>query len=344
MGVEVKVDVAIIMAGGKGTRLRPLTNNIPKPLLPILGRPCAEYFLRALADAGVARTYLACGYRHMDMVRTFRDGGVYGLDIVFSFEEEPMGTAGAVKLLQDKVDGTFIVGSGDVLADVDMAELVAFHRRSKAEVTIALTEVEDPTAFGIVGLDQHGRIERFKEKPLSEEAFSNLINAGIYVLEPHVLDLVPEDTKYDFSKQLFPDMLERGMALYGHRLEGLWKDIGRPADLLEANLLMAERAGAADVSKGVMVIGGVHIDGSATVAAGVILDRAVLGGDVRIGAGARLTRALVLDGCEVAADAIIEGSVLGPGCVIGSGVKLTDCVLAEGVRVMSGEHRGRTLE
>jgi UTP-glucose-1-phosphate uridylyltransferase len=181
------VKQAVIMAGGEGTRLKPLTNTRPKPLLPVLGRPCIEYVINSLASAGVEEIFIACGYRSQDIVNSLGDTTRYGAKITYAYEEVPMGTAGAVKLLQDKLHGTFLVGSGDTLTDADLGHLIDFHREKKAFVTMALTEVEKPEQFGIVGVNADGRIERFKEKPRTEEVFSNVINAGTYVLEADAL-------------------------------------------------------------------------------------------------------------------------------------------------------------
>jgi mannose-1-phosphate guanylyltransferase len=232
---------AVILAGGEGTRLRPLTNTRPKPLLPVLGRPCVEYIIRSLADAGVGTAYLTCGYRSQDMVDALGDGRQFGLDMRFAFEDHPAGTAGAVKLLEGKLGDTVVVVSGDVLADVDIGSLVEVHRRKRAVATMALSTVDRPEEFGIVGLDDDGRIVRFKEKPRTEEVFSNLINAGIYVLERKAVENIPAEEKFDFSKQLFPKLLGMGEPLYGVPLSGLWKDIGTPGDPLEVNLRTAAR-------------------------------------------------------------------------------------------------------
>ena len=236
-----RVGQAVILAGGEGTRLRPLTSSRPKPLLPVLGVPCIEYVISSLAQAGVRHIILACGYRSEDVVRALGDGRRFGVDIEFAYEREPMGTAGAVKLLEDRLEGTFVVGSGDTLTDADLGALIDFHARKGAEATMGLTEVEHPEQFGIVGVDADGRIERFKEKPRTEEVFSRVINAGTYVLEKEVLGMIPPGQKYDFSKNLYMDMLERGRGLYATPLNGYWKDIGRPSDLYLANMDMASR-------------------------------------------------------------------------------------------------------
>jgi len=340
---------AVILAGGEGTRLRPLTNTRPKPLLPVLGKPCVEYVIRSLAEAGVGTAYLTCGYRSQDMVDALGDGRQFGLDLRFAFEDKPAGTAGAVKLLQDRLDGTIVVVSGDVLADVDIRSLVAFHREKGALATMALTTVERPEEFGIVGLDDDGRIMRFKEKPRTEEVFSNLINAGIYVLEPRALIDIPVSEKYDFSKQLYPKLLERGEKLCGSPLTGLWKDIGRPRDLLDANLRMAERRGrplqveGAECSgpivassfeaRGCEVRGPAYIGEGSIVGAETLLTSCAVGSHNGIGNDVIVSDSFIMDDCVVGDECTIEGSLLGKGCIIGPGVSLTNVILGDGVRI-----------
>lgn len=352
---------AVVLAGGKGTRLRPLTNTRPKPLLPVLGRPCVEYVIRSLAEAGVEEVFLTCGYRSQDMVDALGSGEQFGVDIVMCFEESPAGTAGAVKLLEDRLEDTFVVASGDVLADVDLRALVEGHRANRAHATMALTTVERTEEFGIVGLDDRGRIVRFKEKPRPEESFSNLINAGIYVLEREVVGEIPAGEMYDFSKQLFPRLLEAGRPLYGAPLEGLWKDIGRPRDLLDANVQMAERKGRplevegarcrGNIVAGTFSAHGCQVDGPAYIGEGASIGRGArlsscaVGERSAVGPDSAVDDSFLMDGVALGSGCSVRGSLLGRGCRIGDGVELIDCVLGDGVAV-EGPSRlvGRTLE
>jgi mannose-1-phosphate guanylyltransferase len=342
-----KVKQAVIMAGGEGTRLKPLTNTRPKPLLPVLGRPCIEYVINSLASAGVEEIFIACGYRSQDIVKTLGDTTRSGAKIVYAYEETPMGTAGAVKLLQERLHGTFIVGSGDTLTDADLGHLIDFHFEKKAFVTMSLTEVERPEQFGIVGVNAEGRIERFKEKPKPEEVFSNVINAGTYVLEPEALDHVPTGTKYDFSKNLFPDLLQQGKVLCASPLKGYWKDIGRPKDLFQANIDLAERrgqtitirgalckgkiAGSGFNAEGAKIFGPVYVGTGARLGKGTSITRSAIGKESTLGEKVSVEDSLMLDRCQIGAGAILKGSILGEGCVIGAGVSLVDSVLGDGV-------------
>jgi len=234
---------AIVLAGGEGQRLRPLTQSRPKPLLPVAGRPCVDFVLRSLVNSGVREIVITTAYMSDRLIRAIAEGLGYDASILYSFEGTPAGTAGSVKRVANFIDDTFVVAMGDVLVDLDLRPLIEFHRRKKSVATIALTEVEDPTEYGIVGLDKGGRIQRFKEKPSREEAFSNLANAGIYVLEPEVLDLIPDDRPCDFSKDVFPAILAKGLPLHGMKIEGVWVDIGRPRDLVRASLEVLRREG-----------------------------------------------------------------------------------------------------
>jgi len=340
-----RVSQAVVLAGGEGTRLRPLTNNRPKPLLPVLGRPCVEYILRSLAAGGITKVYMACAYKSMDVVRALGDGKEMGIDLTFAFEEQPMGTAGAVKLLEQKLDQTFVVVMGDNIMDIDLEAVIRTHQENEAMVTIALTEVEKPTEFGIVGLDERGRITRFKEKPASHEVFSNLINAGLYVIEKEAFAYVPEHTKFDFSKNLFPKLLEAGHPLYGSRLNGLWKDIGRPKDLLDANIRMAERRGQEINVPGVRSEGRIvagqfkgqeaTIIGPSYIGEGVELGRCAVVESSAIGAGCKLEEgawvkgSLILDGSSIGSNAVLEGCIIGQGCRIGKKSQLRNCILGD---------------
>jgi len=240
---------AVVLAGGEGTRLKPLTYKRPKPLMPVAGRPCIDYVLRSLAASGFHEIIVTTAYLSDALIKSIGDGLDYNASILYSFEENPAGTAGAVRRVANFIDETFVVAMGDILCDVDFKALFEFHKRTGGVVTIALTDVDDPTQYGIVGLDAKGRIQKFKEKPRKEEAFSSLVNAGIYVLEPEVLEFIPPDQKFDFAKDLFPKLLSKGVPLYGSRIDGVWMDIGQPHDLWKASMEVVRREGKAAPSR-----------------------------------------------------------------------------------------------
>lgn len=234
---------AVIMVGGRGTRLRPLTETRPKPALPVLDVPLICYLLRSFAAAGIRKVFLACGYRSGYLEKAVGDGTDMGLEIEYSVEDTPLGTGGAMKLLEPALDDVFCAANGDTFADLDLRGLIDDHFRTGASVTMALTRTENPTEAGIVRVEEDGRISEFKEKPRPEEVFSDLINAGVYVVDRDVLSMVPEDTFFDFNRDLFPLIMSGGGRLQGRPLEGLWMDVGRPRDLLRANLLVASEKG-----------------------------------------------------------------------------------------------------
>ena len=318
------------MVGGKGTRLRPLTNNCPKPILPILDKPCTEYFIDALAEAGMDEVIMACGYRSQQVRDALGDGTKQGIKVTYSYEDHPLGTGGALKLIQDKLDDVFIAINGDNFMDIDFKAMVKEHLRSEADVTISLSTTDNPCEVGIVRLDDTGRILEFKEKPKPEEVFSNILNTGVYVVNRDVLDFVPEDTMYDFSKELFPLLMEKGYRIQGYRDEGHWMDIGRPKDFLGANILTAEKkykgydwSSQAEDSE---VVGASFL-GKGTKAEGSKLNDAVISENSRI-SGSEIRNSLILSGCMIDGS-VIEDTILGKDCRI-EGSRLKGCVLADG--------------
>ncbi len=307
--------LGVVMAGGKGTRLRPLTLDRPKPLLPVGGRPVVEWGLRSLERAGIRDVVLTTAYKRDLLMDRLGDGSGLGVKIEYVEEKDPLGTAGGVKNAEGLIDDRFIVMSADVVADVDLDALVAFHEARGGLATIALTEVEDPTQFGIVGLSETGKIERFKEKPKREEAFSNLTNTGIFVVEPEVLERVPQGKKFDWSKDVWTHMV--GEELYGTVLEGYWRDVGRPSELIAANQEMAGRLGRD------------HF-GEVDVAAGAEVEQSVLMDGVRIEKGARVAGSLLLPGTVVKEGARVTDSVLGEQVEVGAGAQLQGVVMGTG--------------
>jgi len=331
---------AVVLAGGEGTRLKPLTYKRPKPLMPVAGRPCIEYVIRSLVASGFQEIITTTAYLSDTLIKSIGDGVDYNASILYSFEANPAGTAGAVRRVANFIDDTFVVAMGDILADVDFRALYDFHKRKGGIVTIALTEVEDPTQYGIVGLDARGRIIKFKEKPPKEEAFSNLANAGIYVCEPDILDFIPADQKFDFSKDLFPKLLSKGLVLYGQKIEGTWMDIGRPHDLWKASMEVVRREGKPLRRAGIVSEGPVILDPSAVLEAGVTLT-----GPCYVGPGATLRRESVADNAclyeatrlegraIVRKSIVLEGSVVGPGAEILDSVVSQNCVIGEGAHI-----------
>ncbi len=341
----------MILAGGVGTRLKPLTFKRPKPLIPIAGEPCIDYVIKSLVSGGFRRIIITTGYMSDTLIKSIGDGKKFGASILYAFEESPAGTAGAVKNVEAFVDETFVVASGDVLADVDIKALYDYHREKGAVATMALTEVENPSEFGIVGLDDDNRIIKFKEKPKGEEIFSNLINAGIYILEPEVLDFIPENRMFDFSKNVFPLLMENEVPIYGAPISGLWMDIGRPSDLLEATFEVVERNGKElnipDVNtEGKLIIGAgvklekdVKIKGPSYLGNGVevernsVLEKVCIYDNVKIDRGVVIKNSIVMSGSYLGWRNEIVNAIVSNNCTLEDDVKITDSVIGEGVTI-----------
>ncbi len=324
---------AVILVGGKGTRLRPLTSNRPKPNVPIVDRPFLAYALQWVARHGMTDVVLCCGFRSDAMVEAFGDGSRYGVSITWVFEPEPRGTAGGVKMAGEHLDDRFLLLNGDVLTDMDLTAQVAAHERSGARGTLALVPVEDPSAYGLVRLHDDHRVAGFLEKPKPEEIDTNLISAGAYVLERDVLDMIPPGREVSIEREVWPRLVGDGLYGFVHR-DAYWMDIGTPerylqavADVLRGAVetdvqarLRAERSAAALVDPAATVAADALVEDGAQVAAG-----AVIGSGSVVGAGA-----------IVGADAVLERAVLLPNAVVESGVRLRDCVVGERARVASG--------
>jgi mannose-1-phosphate guanylyltransferase len=231
---------AILLIGGLGTRLRPLTLTTPKPLLPILDRPFLEYQLNFLRRQGFDDVVLCTAYRAEDFRQALQDGRDHGVRIAYVHEDTPLGTVGAIKNAEPHVTGPTLICNGDILMNLDLRALADFHARKQAQATIALTEVADPSAFGVVDMDKEGRVLQFIEKPAPGTAPSNLINAGAYIFQPEVFAMIPKNTVYSVERGLFPAMLAAGHPLYAKRLEGYWLDVGTLEKYQQAQKDVAE--------------------------------------------------------------------------------------------------------
>ncbi|MBI4587649.1 MAG: mannose-1-phosphate guanyltransferase [Candidatus Rokubacteria bacterium] len=313
---------ALIMAGGFGTRLRPLTTHVPKPMVPVGNVPIMEHTVRLLRRHGFTDLEALLHFLPETITTHFGDGRGFGVALTYVTPTADLGTAGAVKFALGARTEPILVISGDVLTDFDLAAAVAFHRERRAEATMVLTRVEHPLSYGIVITDGAGRITRFLEKPAWGEVFSDTINTGIYVLEPSVFDLVPPQRECDFGKELFPALLAAGRPLYGYVAEGSWRDVG---DLVEY------RVAHLDVLQGKLrvEIPGQKLPGTPH---DIRLDDFA-----QVHSAARLTGAVIVGrGARVEAGCRVADSVLGPGAVVGEGAEITGSVLWEGAQVGSG--------
>jgi mannose-1-phosphate guanylyltransferase len=325
---------AIVLVGGEGTRLRPLTENVPKPALTLVDRPFLAYMIEWLAGHGVTEVVLACGFLS-DVLRAALAGEEEraGVRIRYVAEPRPLGTAGAIRFaatqLGDELEDRFLALNGDVLTDLDLSALLRAHGERGAEATLGLHPVEDSSAFGLVHSGEGGEVVEFLEK--TGERKPGEINAGMYVLERSVLDLVPPGENVSIEREVFPRLAGRG--LYGELLDGYWVDIGTPERYRQASWDILEgrvETRVEPTAPGVLIDGSAEIDAEATVG-----PRAVVGPGCRVGAGAEVLGSVLLDGCAVGEGARILDSILAPGSEVASGAVLEGVVAAEGERVAS---------
>lgn len=332
-----QVKQAVIMVGGKGTRLLPLTETAPKPSLPVLDRPCLKYLIKSFADSGITQIFLACGYKSDVLKKAIGDGSDLGVEIIYSDEETPLGTGGAMKQLESRLDPVFAAANGDAFIDIDVREQIDLHLRTGASITIALTQVDDPWNYGIARVESDGRITEFKDKPKPEEVFSNLINAGVYVVNRSVLAHVPEHQFFDFSMDLVPIITNKGERVQGYKLtKGIWIDVGRPHDLIRANLVAAERYGAELGNKpdsGVETRGPVYLGNNSVVTQSKVESSVILG-SCHIN-NCSLMESLIMDGCDLEGVTVVN-SILGKGCTVSTGAVIKDSVLRDGTIVPEG--------
>ncbi len=329
-----EVRQAVIMVGGKGTRLLPLTLTRPKPAMPVLDKPFLKYLIESMADAGIEEIFLACGYKSDILAHAIGDGSDMGVRIIYSDEDTPLGTGGAIKRLEDRLDPVFLAANGDTLTSVDIAAQIREHFESGAAVTDSLSEVDDPSQAGVVRIDGDGRILEFQDKPKREEACSNLVNSGVYVVDKKVLEYIPKDTFYDFSKDLFPLLIEKGERLQGHMAKGVWVDIGRPHDLIRMNLVMADRLYRghdwSDSAEDSVLDGTVYLGDGTVVRSSKVSESVISKGcDVR---SSYLSGTFVMGACRIDG-ARVENSILGEGCVLKKGCLVVDSVLKDGTVV-----------
>jgi mannose-1-phosphate guanylyltransferase len=320
---------AIVLVGGEGTRLRPLTSDVPKPAVTLVDRPFLAYAIEWLGAHGVSEVVLACGFLPDVLRQTLGEDERAGVSITYVAEPEPLGTAGAIRFaaeaLGDRLEDRFLALNGDVLADLDLSALVRAHAERGAQASIGLHPVEDSSAYGLVRCDEEGRVLEFLEK--TGEAAPGEINAGAYVLERSVLDLVPAGKAVSIEREVFPRLV--GDGLHGLLLEGYWMDIGTPERYLQASWDILEGRVKTQVQP---TSPGQLIAAEATIA-GEVGPRAVISSGCRVEAGAAVEDSVLLDGCVVGADARVQGSILAPGAKVEPGARLVNAVVGRNERV-----------
>jgi mannose-1-phosphate guanylyltransferase len=356
---------ALILAGGEGTRLRPLTSTMPKPVVPLAGQPFITHMLEWLRRHGVSEVIMSCGFLADGVRDVLGDGSGLGVHLSYLEEPTPLGTGGALKYAQDMLDERFFMLNGDVLTDIDLTAQLAQHEQTGAQATLALIAVDDPSAYGLVRRNDDLSVREFLEKPSVDQIDTNLINAGAYILERSVLDIMaPAGTKISIEREVFPRLVGNG--LYGYEASGYWLDIGTPDRYMQGTYDILEGIVETDLGARLAAAGyalvedGASLDGRVVapayvapgchVAAGAIVGgRTVLGRGVVVGEGAHVEGSVLLDGAQVGARSTVRGSILGPdvsigehchldtGVVLGAGVTLgSENILAAGARIFPG--------
>ncbi len=322
---------AVILVGGLGTRLQPLTCNVPKPMIPLANRPFMEHLLIRLREQGIHDIILAVRYLAERFRESLGDGSQFGVNVSVYEEPEPLGTAGAIKNVEHLLNDTTFVFNGDAMTDLDLRAMLAFHRERQSKATIALTYVDDPSQYGLVEIDGDNRIKRFLEKPSAEDITSNLINAGTYILEPELLSYIPPEQHFMFERGLFPVLLQRREPVFGYPSRAYWTDIGKPQTYLDVNhdILI----GRVDYPiSGKQIANRVWLEGEADIHTSVqIVGPVVIGAGVIIERGARIIGPTVIGPrCQIGADVSIEDAVLWEDNQIAAGASLRTCVLGRG--------------
>lgn len=364
---------AVILVGGEGTRLRPLTCNTPKAMVPVLNTPFLEHVIRHLAKHQVTDIVLAQHHLAGPIESYLGDGSQLGVRLNYIVEDSPMGTAGAIKNAERYLDETFLALNGDIFTDLDITAMADFHRGRKAKATIALIPVEDPTAYGLIETDARGRVTRFLEKPDRSEVLqrrTNMINAGTYVLDPDVLAQIPSQAKVSIERETFPLLLARGEPVYAFPSSGYWMDMGTPEKYLQLHrdllggksgdytpaspeeVLIGEQSNVhpaaqiegpvvigddCTIGENVRLTGPLVIGNGCTILEGTVIEDSVIWHDVRLGPRATIKHSMVADHCCLNADCFVEDSVLGDSVTVASG-----CKLEPGSRIWPGETAGET--
>ena len=360
---------AVILVGGEATRLLPLTCNIPKAMVPVLNTPFLEHIIRYLSEHQIKDIILAQSCLSQPMEGYFKDGSQFGVKLSYTTEDTPLGTAGAVKNIEQYLGETFLVLNGDIFTDLDITAMISFHLEKRAKATIALTPVDDPTSYGLIETDTQERVTRFLEKPSWSQVTTNMINAGTYVLEPDVLAHIPLRAKSSFERELFPLLLDHGEPIYAYPSSAYWIDIGTPQRYLQLHKDLLSGKGSADqhgfilgeevliekqshihptaqitgpavigsnctIGRKVKLTGPIVIGPGCTILEDSVIEESVIWRNTRIGQGVNLKNSIIADNCCLNANSIIEGSVLGDNVTVVSGYKLEpDSSLWPGVTV-----------
>lgn len=324
---------AVILVGGEGTRLQPLTGKAVKSMVPVLNKPFLEYVIRHLKNHGIDQVILTLCHKPYYIESYFGNGSKFGTSLVYVVEDFPLGTAGAVKNAQRYINDSFFVINGDIFTDLDFTAMLHFHKQKKAKATIALTPVDNPTIYGVVETDAQGQVTRFMEKPPPDKVTTNMINAGVYILEPDLLDYVPQNSYFMFEHHLFPRLLEKTEPVFGYPIHVYWIDMGTPEKYRQLNcdLLLGKSQQAKNYIQGDKVHIGketfidptARIEGPALIGKGCVVGKEVhLKGPVVLGAN-----------CKISSGAIITGTILWQNIEVGNRVTITNSIIGSGTRL-----------
>jgi len=326
---------AVVMAGGFGTRIQPLTASVPKPMIPVLNRPMMEYIIEALKNAGITDIVVLLYFKPEVIQNYFGNGKEFGVNIEYVLPGDDFGTAGAVKQAEKFLDERFIIVSGDLITDFNIQEILGFHEVKCSKATITLTSVPDPLQFGVVITDKNSKILRFLEKPGWGEVFSDTINTGIYVFEPEILDFIPENKNFDFSKDLFPKLMASGVDLFGYNAKGYWRDVGNPdsyraalIDILNGEVTLPidgeiiEQDGATIYVSEKAKLGNIKAEGQVILGKGAIVED-----------GATIKNSVIGPNTKIAKKSVIENSILWSDCVVGEKCNFKNAVLCNNVNL-----------
>jgi mannose-1-phosphate guanylyltransferase len=325
---------ALILAGGKGARLRPLALHIPKPIVPLANIPFLFFQIDHIKKAEVTEIILSLSYQPRKITDIFGDGMNYGVTMRYTHEELPRGTAGAFKAAENLIDDTTIVLNGDILTDTDLVDVLRYHRAQKAEATIVTARVMNPVGYGLVEADADGRVMRFTEKPPEDEVTGDSINAGIYILERSILERIPADGAQSFERDLFPSMVQEGARVFAYLTHSYWQDIGSPQKYLDASYgIISGRTKMPGYPQKacppnnwekhqVSIDSFSILDGKCVIKSGVAIENSVLGEDCRVEEGALIKDSVIWSGTRILSNARIERAIVGRQCHIGEGARL----------------------
>ncbi len=343
----------VILAGGQGTRMRPLTYTVAKPMLPLINKPFMEYFILRLKNFGITDIILSTCYLPDAFYEYFGNGKKFGVNIIYVTEDTPLGTCGAVKNVEKYIKNeTFCVFNGDILTGLNLKNMISYHRAKKADITISLVPVEDPTAYGLVPIDKDGRVKEFLEKPSLEELKTNLINAGTYIIEPHILGHVPERENFSFERELFPKVLKLGYKIYGFVSNDYWLDVGTPEKYLAAHIDILDKKVPFTITykkvypniyigdgtrykKENLTVGPIVIGENTILEDNAkILPFSVIGKNCIICQDATISQSIIFDNAKIGKNSIIRNSIIASNVTIGENVKVEgNSIIGEGTVV-----------